>query len=90
MTPFEQAVAQAQAGTLQTPTVSTSEGTIPYFSYQLAVHKYYLSLMSKGIQNRQVKLSDIKRYYGLKGRTAADVLPQFIQLMEKYTGLPVK
>jgi hypothetical protein len=90
MTPFQQAVMQAQAGTLKTPTVSTSEGTINYFGYQLAVHKYYLSLMSKGIQNRQVKLRDLKNYYGLKGRTASDCLPQFIQLMEQFTGQPVK
>jgi len=46
--------------------------------------------MSKGIQNRQVKLRDLKNYYGLKGRTAADCLPQFIQLMEQFTGQPVK
>ena len=83
MTPFEQAVAQVQAGTLQVPTVSMGEGNINYFKYQLAVHKFYLSLMAKGIQNRQVKLKDLKWYYGLKGRTAADCLPQFLQLMEQ-------
>ena len=83
MTPFEQALQQAQAGTLQTPTVSTSNGNINYFKYQLATHKFYLSLMAKGIQNRQVKLKDLKWYYGLKGRTAADCLPQFLQLMEQ-------
>lgn len=90
MTPFQQAVEQVKAGTLQAPTVSTSNGNVPYFSYQLAVHKYYLSLMSKGIQNRQVKLRDLKQYYGLKGKTAADCLPQFIQLMEQFTGKPVQ
>jgi len=72
MTPFQQALIQASEGKLQTPTVSTSTGNINYFGYQLAVHKYYLSLMAKGIQNRQVKLTDLKKYYGLKGRTAAD------------------
>ena len=90
MTPFEQAVEQAQAGILKTPEVSNSTGKINYFQYQLATHKFYLSLMSKGIQNRQVKLKDLKWYYGLKGKTAADCLPQFIQLMEQYTGQPVK
>ena len=84
MTPFQNAVAQAEAGQLQVPTVSTSEGTISYFKYQLATHKYYLSLMSKGIQNRQVKLKDLKQYYGLKGKTAADCLPQFLQLMDQF------
>ena len=89
MTPFEQAVLNVQAGTLQVPTVGVGNGTINYFNYQLATHKFYLSLMAKGITNRQVKLRDLKQYYGLKGRTAADCLPQFIQLMERVTGQPV-
>jgi len=84
MTPFQQALIQASEGKLQTPTVSTSTGNINFFGYQLAVHKYYLSLMAKGIQNRQVKLTDLKKYYGLKGRTASDCLPQLIQLMDAY------
>ena len=89
MTPFEQAVLNVQAGILQVPTVGVGNGTINYFNYQLATHKFYLSLMAKGITNRQVKLRDLKQYYGLKGRTAADCLPQFIQLMERVTGQPV-
>ena len=89
MTPFEQAVLKVQEGTLQVPTVGVGNGTINYFNYQLATHKFYLSLMAKGITNRQVKLRDLKQYYGLKGRTAADCLPQFIQLMERVTGQPV-
>jgi hypothetical protein len=90
MTPFQQAVLNVQAGKQQVPTVGTSDGTINFFSYQLATHKFYLSLMAKGISNRQVKLRDLKNYYGLKGRTASDCLPQFIQLMEQFTGQPVK
>ena len=85
MTPFETAVMQAQAGELQTPTVSTSTGNIDYFGYQLAVHKFNLSLMAKGIGSRGIKLRDLKEYYGLKGRTAAECLPQFLQLMEQYS-----
>ena len=90
MTPFEQAVQQAQAGILKTPTVGMNGGTISYFNYQLAVHKFNLSLMAKGIGSRGIKLKDLKHYYGLKGRTAADCLPQFIQLMEQFTGQPVQ
>jgi hypothetical protein len=89
MTPFQQAVLNVQAGKQQVPTVGTSKGTINFFNYQLATHKFYLSLMAKGISNRQVKLRDLKNYYGLKGRTASDCLPQFIQLMEQFTGQPV-
>jgi hypothetical protein len=84
MTPFEQALQQAQAGELKTPSVSTANGNIDYFGYQLAVHKFNLSLMAKGMQCRGVKLRDLKQYYGLKGRTAADCLPQFLMMVEGY------
>lgn len=83
-TPFEQALQAAKAGTLQTPTVGTSEGSIDYFKYQLAVHKFNLSLMSKGIMSRGIKLKDLKQYYGLKGKTASECLPQFLKIMEQY------
>jgi hypothetical protein len=33
--------------------------------------------MAKGIGNKQVKLKDLKNYYGLKGKTAKDVLGDF-------------
>jgi hypothetical protein len=84
MTPFQIALEKAQAGEFKTPVVSTSEGQIDYFGYQLAVHKYNLSLMSKGIMSRGIKLKDLKWYYGLKGRTVTDCLSQFIQIMEEY------
>ena len=90
MTPFQQAVLQVEAGQLQAPTVSYGKTTVDYFKYQLAVHKFNLSIMSKGMQCRGVKLKDLKHYYGLKGRTAADCLPQFIKLMEDFLSLPEK
>lgn len=84
MTKFEQAILAVESGTLKTPTVATSEGNIDYFGYQLAVHHFNLKLMSKGIQSRGIKLKDLKEYYGLKGRTAADCLPQYEALIERY------
>ena len=84
MTQFEQAQQQVKDGTLQTPSVSTANGSIDYFGYQLAVHKFNLSIMSKGMMCRGIKLKDLKAYYGLKGRTAADCLPQLEQLIENY------
>ncbi len=84
MTPFQQAVLAASEGKLKTPSVSMSEGNVDYFSYQLAVHKFNLSLMTKGIMSRGVKLGDLKKYYGLKGKTAKDCLPQFLKLMDDY------
>ena len=81
---LQQALQQVEANQLQTPTVSTSNGTIDYFGYQLAVHHFNLKIMSRGMQCRGIKLKDLKAYYGLKGRTAADCLPQFEAIMEAY------
>ena len=84
MTQFEIAQEQVKNGNLQTPNVSTANGNVDYFGYQLAVHKFNLSIMAKGMTCRGIKFSDIKRYYGLKGRTAKDCLPQFEQIMADY------
>ena len=84
MTQFEIAQQQVKEGKLQTPNVATSNGNIDYFGYQLAVHKFNLSIMAKGMTCRGIKFSQIKEYYGLKGRSAKDCLPQFEEIMAKY------
>ena len=84
MTPFEQAIQQVQSGELKAPTVSTANGNINYFGYQLAVHKMNLSLMAKGIGSRGITFTQIKKYYGLKGRTAKDCLPQLVKMVDEY------
>lgn len=83
-TQFEIAQEQAAAGTLKTPVVGTATGRIDYFGYQIAVHNYNLSLMAKGMKFRQITFTQIKKYYGLKGRSAAECLPQFIEIVEAY------
>jgi hypothetical protein len=62
-----------------TPTVSMGDKPIGYFGYQLSVHHFNLKLMAKGM-----KFRGIKNYYGLKGRTAADCLPQFEKILADY------
>jgi len=84
MTQFQQALIAASEGKLQTPTVSTSEGNVNYFGYQLAVHKYNLSLMALGMKCRGITFTQIKKYYGFKGRTAKECLPQMEQLLINY------
>jgi hypothetical protein len=84
MTKFEQAIAAAKAGTLDTPSVSYGGSNVDYFGYQLAVHKYNLRIMAIGMKVRGIKLKDIKDYYGLRGSSAKDVLVQFEALMEGY------
>ena len=84
MTPFQQALLDHSDGKLQVPTVSTATGDINYFGYQLAVHKYNLSIMAAGMQCRGITFTQIKKYYGLKGRTAKDCLGQMDQLISNY------
>jgi hypothetical protein len=40
--------------------------------------------MAKGMTCRGIKFTDIKHYYGLKGRSAKAALPEFLELMEKH------
>lgn len=84
MTKFEQAQQQVREGNLQVPKVCTSEGEVNYFGYQLAVHHYNLKLMAKGMKFRGITFTQLKDYYGLKGRSAKDVLDQFQVIMETY------
>ena len=83
-TQFEQALEQVKQGTLRTPSVSSAKGQMDYFSYQLAVHKFNLSIMASGMTCRGIKFTDIKRYYGLKGRSAKECLPQFLAIVDDY------
>ena len=89
MTQFEQAVLQVEAEKLQTPTVSVGSKQVDYFSYQLSVHHFNLKIMAKGMAFRGVKLKDLKAYYGLKGKSAADCLAQFEAILEAYKNRPV-
>ena len=84
MTKFQQALQQVEVNQLQTPQVSYGGKKVDYFGYQLSVHHFNLKIMSKGMLCRGVRLKDLKDYYGLKGRTAADVLPQFELIVEEY------
>ncbi len=87
-TPFQLAQDAVAAGNLKTPSVSmgTESGVknINYFGYQLAVHHFNLKLMAKGLGFRGIKFTQIKKYYGLKGRTAADCLAQYETIMNEY------
>lgn len=84
MTPFEEAQEKVMKGELKTPSVSIGTKNVAYFKYQLAVHKFNLSIMSSGMTCRGIKLKDLKWYYGLKGKTAKECLPQFLKIMADY------
>jgi hypothetical protein len=84
MTPFEQAHQDWMEGKIQLPRVYHGDSELNPFLYQIAVHKYYLKLMSVGIGTKQVKLSDIKKFYGIKGKSAKDVYNSFTELIKSY------
>ena len=84
MTQFEIAQQQVKEKQLQAPKVMTEGKQIDYFGYQLAVHHFNLKLMAKGMSCRGIKFTDIKKYYGLKGKSAADCLGQFEEIFNNY------
>lgn len=75
-TPFEKAMSAAKSGNLQTPSVSVGSKEVDYFAYQVSVHYFNLKIMASGMKFRGITFKQIKDYYGLKGRSAADCLPQ--------------
>lgn len=83
-TPFEQAVEQVRQGQLQTPKVLMGSKSMDYFTYQLAVHKFNLGIMASGMTCRSIKFTDIKKYYGLKGRSAKACKPEIEELFNRY------
>ena len=84
LTPFEQAKLDVAAGKRTVPVVSNGDGTVPFFGYQLAIHKMNLGLMAVGVKFPVGAFTEIKKYYGLTGRTAEDCLPQLKQIVEDY------
>ena len=84
MTPFEKAVQAVKDGKITPPSVTVGTNPAPYFRYQLAVHSFNLKIMAGGMKFRSITLSEIKKYYGLKGRSAKDVLRQYEELKEKF------
>lgn len=84
MSPFEKNVQKADVDALQLPSVSVGNKKISFFLYQLATHHFNLKIMASGMKFRNINFTDIKRYYGLKGRSAKDCLGQFEKIMADF------
>ena len=84
MTQFEQTMLAAENGTMQVPTIHTEGGTIPFAGYQLATHVYALKIMGLGMKMRGVTFTQIKKYYGLSGKSAKECIPQLEAIQQKY------
>jgi hypothetical protein len=87
MTPFEQAVESVKKGELKAPSVMYGNGTLDYFQYQLSIHYMNLKGMAIGLQFRGIKFTQLKKYYGLKGRSAKDCLPELEKIKNEYKPL---
>lgn len=85
-TQFEEAIERWQNGTQRVPKVFFGNKEINPVFYQLTVQAGFLWLMTKGITNKQINVKYFRDFYGFKGRTAADMWPQFKELYKKYMG----
>jgi len=84
MTTFEQVREQIATGEIKAPKVFYGGGEIPFAGYQLAVHIFNLRIMAMGMKCRGITFTQIKKYYGLTGRSAKDCIPQLEEIQRKW------
>lgn len=84
MTQFQQSMLATESGTQQVPKVIFEGKEIPFAGYQLATHVYALRIMAIGMKMRGITFTQIKKYYGLTGKSAKECLPQLQQMQEMY------
>ena len=85
MTQFQQSMLATENGTTQVPKVIFEGKEIPFAGYQLAVHIYALKIMALGMKMRGVTFTQIKKYYGLVGRSAKECLPELQKIQKIYS-----
>ena len=84
MTQFQQSMLATENGTMQVPTVIFEGKEIPFTGYQLATHIYALKIMGLGMKMRGVTFTQIKKFYGLTGKSAKDCLLELQSIQEMY------
>jgi hypothetical protein len=85
LTQFEKTLGAIRSGELKPPSVSMGAKEIDYIAYQLATHRFNLKVLARGrLKFRTITFTQLKQYYGLKGRGAKDVLTQFDSIIENY------
>ena len=84
MTQFQQSMLATEEGLQQVPKVVYEGKQIPFAGYQLATHIYALKIMGMGMKMRGVTFTQIKKYYGLTGKSAKDCIPQLQQIQNAY------
>jgi len=85
MTQFQQSMLATENGTQQVPTVVFEGNEIPFAGYQLAAHVYALKIMGLGMKMRGITFTQIKKYYGLRGKSAKECLPELQKIQKIYS-----
>ena len=83
-TQFQQAIASAKQGNLQTPKVLVGDKEVDYFGYQLNIHIFNMKILAKGMLFKGITAKQIKDYYGLKSRSNKDALAELEKIQENY------
>lgn len=84
MTPFEQVQQELEVGKRTAPSISVNGSQVNPIAYQLITDKFSLSIFASGMTRRGVTFTQLKKFYGLKGRSAKDVMPQFMVIFNKH------
>ena len=84
MTQFQQSMLATEEGSQRVPTVIYEGQSIPFAGYQLATHIYALKIMGLGMKMRGITFTQIKKYYGLSGKSAKECIPQLEAIQQKY------
>ena len=84
MTQFQQSMLATEEGLQQVPKVIYEGKQIPFAGYQLAAHIYALKIMGMGMKMRGVTFTQIKKFYGLSGKSAKDCIAQLQQIQNSY------
>jgi hypothetical protein len=85
MTQFQQSMLATEEGSQRVPTVIYEGKEIPFAGYQLAVHIYALKIMALGMKMRGVTFTQIKKYYGLRGKSAKECVPELQKIQKIYS-----
>lgn len=82
MTPFEKDVEKNDRS------INVNGVDIPYWKYAMIIHRRDIKLYAAGLlPTRGWKISDFKKYYGLKGTDKKALLEQFLTIFEKNTNV---
>lgn len=81
---FKQIIEAAKSGEMTLPSVSMNGVQVDYLEYQIIVHSFNLKLMATGLKVRGVTFTQIKKFYGLRARSAADAVPELESVKSTY------